>query len=212
MRTGEWIVIGLCIVLAAWFLVGSYLNEQKSQQISRWTREGLRNYGTLGALRRLDPSSIGMKLMTEAKKPPFPQLEVLINLVRRENFPLWLYQQISHKRDLLIIKANLDSLPKFETHVLLKNDTAMLEKLNAADNRPLMLRVEIGDHCLYYRGNLDENTLSSVKSFTDHYADCIQRLSLQAKAPHLTLSAYVAPLTSQLSEAFFQDLSNFSCK
>ncbi len=211
MGTGEWIVIGLCIVLAAWFLAGSYLNEQKTQQISRWARQGLRNYGTLGALRRLDPSSIGMKLMTEAKKLPFPQMEVLINLTRRENFPLWLYQQITRKRDLLIIKANLDSLPKFETHVLLKDDAAMLDKLNAADNRPLMLRAEIGEHRLYYRGNLDEDTLASIKSFTDQYAGCIQRLSLQPKAPHLTLSAYVAPLVAKPSEAFFQDLSNFSC-
>lgn len=212
MGTGEWIVIGLCIVLVAWFMVGSYLNEQRTQMISRWAREGLRNYGTLGALRRLDPSSIGMKLMTEAKKLPFPQMEVLINLTRRENFPLWLYQQISRKHDLLIIKANLESMPRFETHVLLKTDQALLDKLNVADSRPLMLRAELGDLRLYYRGNIDENTLASVKSFAEQYAGCIHRLSLQAKSPHLTLSAYVGPLISESSAAFFQRLSDLSCE
>ncbi len=212
MGTPEWIVIGLCIVLAAWFMVGSYLNEQKTQQISRWAREGLREYGTLGALRRLDPSSIGMKLMVEAKKSPFPQMEVLINLTRRENFPLWLYQQITRKRDLLIIKANLESMPRFEMHVLLKTDQALLDRLNATDSRLLMLRAELGDHRLYYRGNIDENALSLIKSFAEQYAGCIHRLSLQAKSPHLTLSAYVGPLISESSPAFFQKLSDLSCK
>ncbi len=207
MGPGEWIVIGICIILVAWFLAGSYLNEQKMQQASRWAREGLRKYGTLGSLRRMDPSSIGMRLMTEGKKPPFPQLEVLVNLVRRENFPLFVYQRIRRKSDLLIIKANLDSSPKNEAHLLLKTDPALLDRLNAADSRPLMMRFEEGDLRLYYRGDLDETTEASLKSFLIQYSSCIQRLSLQSKAPHLTVHACLAPLASTPSEPFFQALS-----
>ncbi len=207
MGPGEWIVIGLCIILVAWFAIGSYLNEQKTQQASRWARAGLKKFGTLGSLRRMDPSSIGMRLMTEGKKPPFPQLEVLVNLVRRENLPLFLYQTISRKRDLLIIKANLDSYPKNEVHIILKVDAALLDRLNAADSRPLMLRFEESEHRLYYRGDLDETTETALKSFLAQYPGCIQRLSLQAKAPHLTLHASIKALNSYPSDAFFEVLS-----
>ncbi len=207
MGPGEWIVIGLCIVLVAWFVAGSYLNDQKMQRASRWARDGLKKYGTLGALRRMDPSSIGMRLMPEGKKPPFPQLEVLINLVRRENFPLFVYQTLRRKSDLLIIKANFVSSPKSEAHILLKNDTALLDRLNAADSQPLMMRFEDADHRLYYRGDLDEATETSLKSFLAQYPGCIQRLSLQAKAPHLTLNACITPLASVQGEPFFQALS-----
>ncbi len=209
MGPGEWIIIGLCIILVAWFALGSYLNEQKMQQASRWARAGLKKFGTLGSLRRMDPSSIGMRLITEGKKPPFPQLEVLVNLVRRENLPLFLYQTISRKRDLLIIKANLDSYPKNEVHIILKADASLLNRLNAADSRPLMLRFEDGEHRLYYRGDLDETTETALKSFLSQYSGCIQRLSLQAKAPHLTLHAGIAPLASISPENFFQALSEF---
>ncbi len=207
MGPGEWIIIGLCITLVAWFAVGSYLNEQKTQRASRWARDGLKKFGTLGSLRRMDPSSIGMRLMPEGKKPPFPQMEVLINLVRRENFPLFVYQTIIRKSDLLIIKANLVSSPKNEAHILLKNDTAVLDRLNAADTRPLMMRFEDGDHRLYYRGDLDEATEATLKSFLAQYPSCIQRLSLQSNAPHLTLHASITPLSSVPGETFFQTLS-----
>ncbi len=207
MGPGEWIIIALCIILVAWFLAGSYLNDQKLQQASRWAREGLKSFGTLGALRRMDPSSIGMRLMTEGKKPPFPQLEVLVNLVRRENFPLFLYQKIRRKSDLLIIKANLVSPPKNEAHLLLKNETALLDRLNAAGGQPLMMRYEEGDHRLYYRGDLDQTTEVALKSLLAQYSGCIQRLSLQPKAPHLTLHACLTPLASIQGETFFQALS-----
>ncbi len=207
MNIGEWIVIGLCVILAAWFFVGNYLNEQKAQRISRWAREGLKKFGTLGALRRMDPSSIGMRLMVEGKKGPFPQLEVLVNLTRRENFPLWLYQTARRKRDLLIVKANLDSPPKSESHLLLKTDTALLNVLNAADSHPLMVRLEEGDHRLYYRGYLDESTEASIKSFLEQFPGIVQRLSLQPKAPHLTVHAYITTLSFQPGETFFQALS-----
>ncbi len=208
MGPGEWIVIALCIILIGWFAAGSYLNDQKIQKVSRWAREGLKNYGTLGTLRRMDPSSIGMRLIVEGKKAPFPQLEVLINLVRRENFPLWLYQKISRKSDLLIIKANLESTPKNEAHLLSKGDAALVDRLNAADSRPLMLRFEEGGHRLYYRGNLDPSTELALKSFLEQYSSSIQRLSIQPKSPHLTLHASIAPLTSIQGESFFQALSD----
>ncbi len=207
MGPGEWIIIGLCIVLAAWFAIGSYLNDQKMQRASRWAREALRNFGTLGALRRMDPSSIGMRLMPEGKKPPFPQLEVLVNLVRRENLPLFLYQKIRRKSDLLIIKTNLASPPKNEAHLLLKTDSALLNRLNASGSQPLMMRYEGGDHRLYYRGDLDETTEAALKSLLGQYSPCIQRLSLQPKAPHLTLHACITPLASIPGGPFFQALS-----
>ncbi len=207
MGTGEWIIIGLCILLGGWFVVGNRLNEQKTRQISAWVRGGLKPYGTLGALRRLDPSSIGMRLMPEGRDCPFPRREVLVSLVRRENPPLWLYQKLRGRQDLIIIKANLEKTPREELHLLLKNDAALMNTLNHGGSQPLVFLEEVKGSRLYYRGRQQESSAATVKEFSERYSGCIQRLSLQGKAPHVTLSLFSEAVEGKGGEEFFRKLA-----
>lgn len=208
MGVGEWIVIGISIVLAAWFLIGSYLNNRRSQVILGWLAQGAPALGKVSAARFLASTSAGFRAMLKFESGPATQVEVVMGLRRRENLPLWLFQWLTHKPDLLTLNFTLRNAPPHESWAFqTKKASGLVEQANRSKKTPLVFLEEIATHRLYVRQKGGEAPTAKVKTYLDTHPQ-VKILALQTRAPNFILALPVPQPGAEASEAFFKDLNN----
>ena len=98
MDAGQWLIIGVCIVLGLWFVAGSITNVRKVRTISKALQTAGPKYGTVSAYRRLGNS--GAQFIVEKAEAPFRQIEIVFLLEPRENLLLWLFERIRGRREV----------------------------------------------------------------------------------------------------------------
>ena len=205
---GEWIVIGISVMIGAWFVIGGLDNNRRADRIFAWLHKGLADFGKLGGARRLDPSTVSMTLTSEESERRLPRLEATLNLERHENLLLWLFQSlVYHKRDLLILKTNLENSPHGELHALVKGDKATFKALNSDENHPLTLRSEQAGLNLYTFASGDKTAQAALEALITHYPGCFTRISLSPKSPHLTAHVLLGKVVKHDPQEFFRMLS-----
>ena len=105
-NAGQWIVIGLCGFLVAWYVIFAYLNRRRGLQIYRWLRDGLEIFGPITNVKWIGSSGSGMQISLEKASAPFRTIEVVCLLETRELLPLWLVNRMRNKGDELILRAS----------------------------------------------------------------------------------------------------------
>lgn len=206
MGIGEYIVIGISIAIAAWFLIGSYINNQKSQQILSWLVKGASALGKVSAARFLAPSRSGVRAMIKFEDGPVAQVEVVMALVRRENLPLWLFQLITRRKDLLTLNFSSRKTPAGEMWAFpSKSAAGLVEQANQGQKAPLVFREEQGQHRLYTRQKEDEQAFNYLRGYLNSNP-AVQVIVLQAKSPNLILIEPIKSVMRSSSEAFFRQV------
>ena len=104
------------IVLLGWFALGTQLNIRRGNRVLRWLQDGLSLVGEKTTLRWLGSSAIELKLK-EANKP-LRQVEIFIVLEPRDVPFLWWFYRACGRRDLLIVRGQLQAMPGFELEAL----------------------------------------------------------------------------------------------
>lgn len=104
------------IAIVGWFAVGTHLNVRKGHQFLDWLQGGLPLVGEKTTLRWLGSSVV--HLQVEKAHAPFRRVEVLIVLEPRDVPPLWLLSRLRGRRDLLIVRTELRSVPKLQLEIL----------------------------------------------------------------------------------------------
>jgi hypothetical protein len=152
MDLGQLIVIGLSVVMVAWFFGMSTYNRQREEKIFRWIYRSLKKYGEPSPVEQAGKRARIPGLEVSKAKGPFQRIQVNFRLERRENPPLWLFQHLQGLRDELEIRLRLKSTLKNringESPEVLKetfgsNSGAFIVQGVKSDGRELLLRFSI---------------------------------------------------------------------
>ena len=104
------IFVVVVIAIVGWFALGTHLNVRKGHRFLEWLQSGLPLVGEKTTLRWLGSSVVHLQI--ENAREPFRRVEVLVVLEPRDVPPLWLLSRLRGRRDLLIVRTELRSVPK----------------------------------------------------------------------------------------------------
>ncbi|MFB3812639.1 MAG: hypothetical protein ACE14L_00895 [Terriglobales bacterium] len=111
-----YLFILVVLAVVGWFAVGTQFNVRRGHKTLAWLQQGLKLLGDKSTLRWLGSSVVELKIQNA--REPFRQVEVLIVLEPRDVALLWWIHHIRGRRDMLIIRAQLRSVPAFEFEAL----------------------------------------------------------------------------------------------
>ncbi|HUI85178.1 MAG TPA: hypothetical protein VL240_13190 [Candidatus Binatia bacterium] len=116
MSPGLSIFVLVVILVVGWFALGTHINIRKGHRFLEWLQGGLPLIGEKTTLRWLGSSVVHLKI--EKAREPFRRAEVLIVLEPRDVPLLWLFSRLRGRRDLLIVRTELRTLPGMQIEVL----------------------------------------------------------------------------------------------
>jgi hypothetical protein len=212
MDAGQWLIIGVCIVLGLWFVAGTITNVRKVRTISKALQTALPKYGTVSAYRRLGNS--GAQFIVEKAEAPFRQIEMVFLLEPRENLLLWLFERIRGRRDELMLRANLRNAPAQEIRLGRREDRQFKASVLKEQGKPYEWIEAPAGLEVARRGATDTPMIKRLGKLMDRYGEAVRRVSIQPKEPHLTvrvrLSAEGEKSAATLLEAVGETLQSSS--
>lgn len=110
------IFVVVVIAIVGWFALGTHVNVRKGHRFLEWLQGGLPIVGEKTTLRWLGSSVVHLQI--EKAREPFRRVEVLIVLEPRDVPPLWLLSRLRGRRDLLIVRTELRSVPTRQVEIL----------------------------------------------------------------------------------------------
>jgi hypothetical protein len=109
---GQNLLIAAIIIVLGWFTLGLTWNLRKGNALLRWMQAGLTQLGERTTMRWLGTSAI--ELVIGTARSPFKQVTLLAVMEPRDIPWLWLISYFQHRRDVLIIRAQLQTAPIYE--------------------------------------------------------------------------------------------------
>ncbi len=207
MDLGQSIIIGLSVFMGLWYIVGATINRRRGVATFRWLREGMETTGKVTEARWIGSSGSGARLTVGKADRPFQRIEVVFLLDSREILPLWLVNLLRNKRDEMILKANLRSLPSGEIEVGRTGSKDVKVLKAGSDSAPYQQVTTTAGFEVLSRGKADETQLGQLQSFIEKYSASVKRISLQRQMPHLIVRADLPRMREEAAETFFKDLN-----
>ena len=207
LGTGEWIVIGLSLIIFLFFIIGNYINNQRSRDVLRWLRRGLATFGEVKSSLLSAPTTSGIRMKIEPADGS-PLKDILVNLVleRRENLPLWIYQLLRGKRDHLVIMANVQPIPEGEVHGYHQSNLGPVEAARRGEKASLTFVKQAGDFHIFVQGGVEPNLVNRVEKLVAQYPALLREASLVRKSPQLTIDLRFSALKECDPQSFFQSI------
>ncbi|HBG75126.1 MAG: hypothetical protein A2X25_05115 [Chloroflexi bacterium GWB2_49_20] len=193
MDLGQWLIIGLCIILAAWYVIGAIINFRRAEIVSRWLQDGLDELGELGGEGWLTALHTAGRLVIRDGRPPFQTVELLFALESRENLPVWVFRHLMGRRDELYLRIELRSVPKMEIEVVRRNRQKDSDEL----------------YDITCSGKKSEALVGRLNGFLAKYPSAILKLSLKPKKPHLLIRINLDDLRSGESRKLYSALRSW---
>lgn len=203
--------ISLLLVLATlaflgWFALGTQWNVRKGKAVLRWLQEGLPLVGERTTMNWV--GSAALKLTIVKASAPFRSIETLALFEPRDVVFLWAWARARGRRDLLIVRAQLDSAPKFEFEVFdphgwtTHHAESEMQKKNWAHldlpATPSLLA--------YHSGNLDASVTKSLIDLATRAGGKLMRLSVRRNVPNLEIHWLLPDVKAQSSRDLFSKL------
>jgi len=110
------IFVVVVILIVGWFALGTHVNVRKGHRFLEWLQGGLPLIGEKTTLRWLGSSVVHLQI--EKAREPFRRVEILVVLEPRDVPPLWLLSRLRGRRDLLIVRTELRSVPRLQVEIL----------------------------------------------------------------------------------------------
>ncbi len=129
---GQTLLIAAIIIVLGWFTLGLTWNLRIGNGLLRWMRAGLPQLGERTTMRWLGTSAI--ELVIGTARSPFKQVTLLAVMEPRDIPWLWLISRFQHRRDVLIIRAQLQTAPTYEFDLIAPdawNETKQAGQLEA---------------------------------------------------------------------------------
>jgi hypothetical protein len=194
--TPEYIVVGLGILLALWYLGASIFNRRRGVAVFRWLRADPDSLSGESSGRWIGSSGSGAELHVRKMPPPLKELQLIYLLASRELLPLFLVDLVRGKRDRLIVKATYRATPIGELEAV-PASSGLARQLRAGGEDPW--QVEEGPHGLRVgaRGREADKLRAALTPLLEKYGPYVQRVSWSRKPPHLIAILSLAGLTAQ---------------
>jgi hypothetical protein len=186
LNLGQWVVIGLSVVMGIWFLAGIAVNRRVGREACAMVASGLEGY-SCGAPSWLDLATAGMAVKPARRGLAAERIEAVVSLERRENLPLWLFQLAAGKRDTLALRVIMAKKPDFEAHLLHAKEYASINALTHEREPALKRRDTVDGYSLFIAGEPPEPVVRLFEDLGARFKDSIVRLSLRPENPNLLL-------------------------
>jgi len=209
MNLGQWIVIGLCALLVAWYFGASMFNRRRGMATYQWLRRGLEQVGDKIEAQWLGSSSTGAKLVIPRAEKPYRRLESTYLLETREILPYWILTHLRGRRDGLMIKVVLRKVPKTGL-VVERLDLRNKTELEPQDQKQVSELVDAPEGFTIARyGPGDPESEQRLREFLSEAGEPIERISLQQKSPHLEIRMWINSLEMTPPVPFFEMLKKW---
>ena len=109
---GQTLLIAAIVIVLGWFTLGLTWNLRKGNALLRWMQAGLPQLGERTTMRWLGSSAV--ELVIGKARLPFKQVTLLAVMEPRDIPWLWLISRFQHRRDVLIVRAQLQTAPPYE--------------------------------------------------------------------------------------------------
>lgn len=179
-----WLIL---ILLVVGYLVGVWLNRQRSKAIGAWIQAGLGKLGGRVAWRWLRGMNSGAEVIVNEARPPFRQIQLSYFLLTREFAPLWGWELLQGKRDRLALRCELRAAPPQELHVLPWRGHLRNQLDKAAGDVPWQWIEMPAGLGLATRFAADKALVGRMTAFLERYGASVERLSLSRRNPQLIL-------------------------
>jgi len=207
---GEWLVIGLSVVIGLFFVIGNWYNNQHAMHAVRWLRRGLSVFGSIKSVRLSAPSSQGIPLRIDpVEVGPFNRLQGNLVLARRENLPMWLFQLIRGNQETLELNADVRSRDQGEIHAIQKTQFGRLKTAQQNKYRQMVLVDQSAERSFYASDAGQASRVATIERLVAQYPSAILSFSLQPQSPQVTILTHLPALLRANPEAFFQALQDF---
>ena len=127
------ILVVLVAVVMGWFAVGVVWNIRRGNAVLRWMQAGLPRVGEITTLRWLGSSAVHLSIAKA--RPPFRQVDLLLVLEPRDVPWFWLWAHARGRRDMLIVRGQLVSGPRFEFDLFAPGSWSEREAAGRSDAR-----------------------------------------------------------------------------
>jgi hypothetical protein len=209
------------LLLIGGYLVGQWVNRQRTKRAGAWIQAGLGALGGRVAWRWSKTLNAGAEVTVEESRAPYRNLVISYYLLTREFPPLWLWERLRGKRDLVSVRANLRLLPTRQFEILplqgaLKkkldqmtspgSESAQGDEAPQAPARPYEWVELSHDLGLGMAGSVDANTRQKARDFINVYGPYIERVSLRRRNPHVIAFFRLGALQNRSSADLWQAL------
>jgi hypothetical protein len=206
LNLGQWVVIGICVVLIFGYIRGFYYNRRRAEQILAWLREGLKALGQVSAGEKLPGMATGGRLEVKQATAPFRRAEAVYLLTPRDNLFFWLFHRIQGRGDELLIWVTFKSKPEHDVEIGRRRDHEFEKRLK--DTSKKALTVSDGPRGLLIASEEKEGAVltGKVLLFLESYGSSVIRLALRSNQPHLLLRADLRIMESGSALEFLSSL------
>lgn len=208
MDLGQQIAVYLGVLLLIWYVVAAMYNRRRGISIYRWLQPGIATQGEISEAKWIGSSGSGARITVARANPPFRRIEAAYLLQTRELLPLWLFNWLRGRRDLLILRVGLRTAPTAELETMHANDRRLQGVVNHA-GQPVAPEPSDGlaaDFQVAWRGRRGERQLDKYLPFLAEHSSAVRRLSLSRKSPHLILELNVSRLLDTPASEIFASL------
>ncbi len=205
--TGEWIVIGLSLLIGLFFVLGNWFNNQRADNAMHWLRQGLSEYGALKSSRFNAPTSKGIAFqIVPSASCPYQRIQGILILERRENLPLWIFQRMRGKRDILQMTSDLHDAPNIDLHISQKSFLPKGTNRQAgSENTPNEI-IPVEGSSFFITENEPPSPVEQVSQLISRLPVNILDLAIHRKSPHLTFQIHLSAVLPSDPQSFFQSL------
>jgi hypothetical protein len=203
------------LLLVAGFLGGQWLNRQQANRAGKWIQAGLGVLGGRVTWHWSKSLAAGAEAMVEETRAPYRNIAIAYYMLTREFPPLWLWERIRGKQDLIAVRANLRLAPAREFEIvpvlgeLRKNlDQAAAGQASADEvpGQPFAWQ-ELSDGLGFgMRGAIDEKACEKAKEFLKTYGPYAERISLRRRNPHVLAFFRLGPIQARASGELWKAL------
>jgi hypothetical protein len=183
-----WIAL---LLLVSGYLAGQWLNRKRTKRVGSWIQAGLGPLGGRTAWRWSKTMTAGAEVVVEEARAPYKNLIISYYLLTREFPPLWLWELLRGKRDLVSVRANLRWIPPIEFEIV-----PLTGKLRQKLDRAVSLDGEVagqpyewqelGDGLGFgMQGPSNDAACERAKEFLRTYGAHVERVSLRRRNPHV---------------------------
>ncbi len=204
-----WLVL---LFLVFGYLGGQWLNRQRTKRVGGWLQAGLGSLGGNAKWRWSKTLAAGAEVTVEEARAPFRNWVISYYLLTREFPPLWLWERIKGKHDLVSARANLRLAPQGEFEIVPRGG-ALWAKLNGAtaeSAQPYQWQDLGNGLSLGARGGVDAKLVERAKTFMRDYGAYVERISLRQRNPHVMAFFRLTGIERTKSESLWRALGDLT--
>lgn len=210
MDLGQLIAVYLGVFLLVWYGIASFYNRRKGLSIYRWLRPGVATAGEITEAKWIGSSGSGAKISVAKANHPFRRVDAAYLLETRELLPLWIFNWLRGRRDLLILRIDLRTVPSTALELMHAGDRR-LRGMTDSSGRQITAQQSLSlgsDFEVAWLGRRDESLLQKLSPFLGRYGASVGRLSASRKPPHLIFEMRLPHLLDTSSSELFQSLTD----